>query len=246
MKAIILAAGRGSRMKNLTDECPKCLVELRGKPLLVWQLAALREAGIDEIAVVTGYKRELLANRGLTEFHNPRWAETNMVSSLACAQEWLQTEPCIVSYSDIFYSSQAVKSLMDCTAALAVTYDPNWLELWTQRFGDPLLDAETFRLNLDNTLAEIGNKPKSVQEVQGQYMGLLRFTPEGWAEVLRIRASLTSNECDQIHMTGTLQRVIEASRIAIAAIPYELAWGEVDSAEDLLAYQEAGASGTSR
>lgn len=62
--------------------------------------------------------------------------------------------------------------------------------------------------------------------------------------MLRIRASLTLNECDQIHMTGTLQRVIEASHIAIAAIPYDLAWGEVDSAEDLLAYQEADATGT--
>lgn len=245
MKAIILAAGRGSRMKNLTNDRPKCLVELRGKPLLDWQLAALREEGIDQIAIVTGYMRELLIDRGLVEFHNPRWAETNMVSSLACAQEWLQTEPCIVSYSDIFYSSQAVKSLMDCPASLAVTYDPNWLELWTQRFGDPLLDAETFRLNSDNTLAEIGNKPKSVQEVQGQYMGLLRFTPEGWAEVTRIRASLKPNEYDQMHMTGTLQRVIQRGRIAIAAIPYALVWGEVDSAEDLLVYQEPSASGAS-
>lgn len=243
MKAIILAAGRGSRMKNLTDECPKCLVELRGKPLLDWQLAALREAGANQIAIVTGYKRELLIDRGLVEFHNPRWAETNMVSSLACVQEWLQAEPCIVSYSDIFYSSQAVKSLMDCSASLAVTYDPNWLELWTHRFGDPLLDAETFRLNSDKTLAEIGNKPKSVQEVQGQYMGLLRFTPEGWGEVLRIRANLPSAECDRMHMTGTLQRVIEAGHIAIEAIPYELSWGEVDSAEDLAAYQEPSMPG---
>jgi len=238
MKAIILAAGRGSRMKNLTDERPKCLVELRGKALLEWQLKALHEAGISEIAIVTGYKRELLADRGLIEFHNPRWAETNMVSSLACAQEWLQAAPCIVSYSDIFYSSQAVKSLIDCSASLAVTYDPNWLELWTQRFGNPLLDAETFRLNSDNTLAEIGNKPKSVQEVQGQYMGLLGFTPEGWSEVLRIRADLLSAACDRMHMTGTLQRVIEAGNIAIAAIPYEFEWGEVDSAEDLRVYQE--------
>ena len=89
MKAIILAAGRGSRMKNMTDDRPKCMVELRGKPLLEWQLTALHEAGISEIAIVTGYKRELLANRAPMEFHNPRWAETNMVSSLACAQEWL-------------------------------------------------------------------------------------------------------------------------------------------------------------
>lgn len=243
MKAIILAAGRGSRMKNLTDERPKCLVEFRGKPLLEWQLEALREAGIDEIAIVTGYRRELLTYKGLAEFNNPRWAETNMVSSLACAHEWLQAERCIVSYSDIFYEASAVKSLMVSEARLAVTYDPHWLKLWEKRFGDPLLDAETFRLNTDGTLAEIGNKPKSVAEIQGQYMGLLLFTPVGWEEVLRIRAGLTSIECDQMHMTGTLQRVIEGSRIAIEAVPYELSWGEVDSAEDLMAYQEPGMPG---
>lgn len=236
MKAIILAAGRGSRMKDLTEERPKCLVELRGKALLDWQLEALRAAGITEIAIVTGYKRELLASRGMVEFHNERWAETNMVSSLACAQEWLQAEPCIVSYSDIFYSPMAVQSLMTCAASLAVTYDPNWLELWTQRFGDPLLDAETFRLTPEHTLAEIGNKPTSVDEVQGQYMGLLRFTPEGWAEVLRIRSGLTSEQCDKMHMTGTLQKVIDAGRVAIAAVPYIGEWGEVDSAEDLASY----------
>ena len=237
MKAVILAAGRGSRMKDLTEERPKCLVELRGKALLNWQLEALRAAGITDIAIVTGYKRELLANRGLVEFHNARWTETNMVSSLACAQEWLQTEPCIVSYSDIFYSPAAVQSLMACTASLAVTYDPNWLELWTQRFGDPLLDAETFRLTPEHTLAEIGNKPQSIDQVQGQYMGLLRFTPEGWSEVLRIRSSLSIAECDSMHMTGTLQRVIGAGKLKVAAVPYGGAWGEVDSASDLDAYQ---------
>lgn len=243
MKAIILAAGRGRRMKDLTDERPKCLVELRGKELLDWQLEALREAGISEIAIVTGYKRELLANRGVVEFHNPRWADTNMVSSLACAQEWLLAEPCIVSYSDIFYEASAVESLMVSAASLAVTYDPHWLILWEKRFGDPLLDAETFRLNSDQTLAEIGNKPKSAQEVQGQYMGLLRFTPDGWREVLRVRAGLSPAECDRMHMTGTLQRVIGAGHIAIEAIPYELSWGEVDSAEDLIGYQEPSMSG---
>ncbi len=237
MKAIILAAGRGSRMKSMTDDRPKCMVELRGKPLLEWQLASLREAGISEIAIVTGYKRELLANRAPVEFHNLRWAETNMVSSLACAQEWLQAEPCIVSYSDIFYDASAVESLMKSTANLAVTYDPQWLKLWERRFGDPLLDAETFRLRADCTVAEIGNKPQSVNEVQGQYMGLLRFTPVGWAEVVRIRSGLSSTECDRMHMTGTLQKVIEVGMIAIAAVKYEGPWGEVDSAEDLAQYE---------
>jgi L-glutamine-phosphate cytidylyltransferase len=236
MKAIILAAGRGSRMKHMTDNRPKCLVELHGKPLLEWQLAALNEAGISDVAIVTGYKRELLSNRTSMEFHNPRWAETNMVSSLVCAEDWLMNEPCLVSYSDIFYSSTAVKSLMDCSASLAITYDPNWLELWTQRFGDPLVDAETFGLTSRETLAEIGNKPTSVDEVQGQYMGLLRFTPKGWAEIIRIRSELSVQQCDNMHMTGTLQKIIESGVVDISAIPYEGEWGEVDSEDDLKHY----------
>jgi len=236
MKAIILAAGRGSRMNELTDERPKCLVELRGKTLLDWQLEALREAGIKEIAIVTGYKREMLANRGLVEFHNPRWAETQMVSSLAYAADWLQTGPCIVSYSDIFYAPSAVESLMNSTASLAVTYDPNWLQLWTHRFGDPLLDAETFRLTPEGTLIEIGNRPKTVDEVQGQYMGLLRFTPEGWAEVVRIRSTLSAEECDRMHMTGTLQMLIGSGLIPVHAVSYEGIWGEIDSEADLSVY----------
>lgn len=237
MKAIILAAGRGSRMKGMTDDCPKCLVELRGKPLLAWQLAALQEAGIKDIAIVTGYKREMLANRALIEFHNPRWESTNMVSSLACAQEWLLRDPCIVSYSDIFYDASSVLSLMNSPADLAVTFDPNWLALWQKRFGDPLIDAETFRLNSDGSLAEIGNKPKSLTEVQGQYMGLLRFTPTGWNELARIRSGLSNEQRDKMHMTGTLQKVIESGRVAVTAIPYEKEWGEVDSPDDLAAYQ---------
>ena len=237
MKAVILAAGRGSRMKSLTDERPKCLVELRGKTLLEWQLAALRGAGISEIAIVTGYKRELLADQGLVEFHNARWADTNMVSSLACADSWLQAQPCIVSYSDIFYSPAAVLSLMASKAALAVTYDPNWLELWTERFGNPLLDAETFRLTPANTLAEIGNKPTSVDDIQGQYMGLLRLTPDSWAEIVRLRSALTPAQCDKVHMTNTLQQVIDAGKIPIHALAYSEEWGEVDSSEDLFLYQ---------
>lgn len=237
MKAIILAAGRGSRMKDMTNDRPKCLVELRGRSLLDWQLMALREAGIREIAIVTGYRRELLADRGLVEFHNSRWAETNMVSSLACASEWLEKDACGVSYSDIFYDASAVSVLMSSSAKLAVTYDPNWRELWGKRFGNPLLDAETFRMDSNGALAEIGHKPRTVEEVEGQYMGLLRFTPAGWREIVRIREGLMPQECDRMHMTGTLQKVIEAGRVSVSAIPYTGAWGEIDSAQDLAAYQ---------
>lgn len=233
MKAILLAAGRGSRMKQLTDAKPKCLLELHGKSLLDWQLESLIAAGIEEIAIVTGYKRELLAQSGLVEFHNPRWAQTNMVSSLACAENWLQTGPCLVSYTDIFYQPKAVLELMGSHAPLAITYDPNWRQLWEERFDNPLSDAETFRIDGAGNLVEIGQSPIEIEAIQGQYMGLLRFTPEGWAEVSRIRAGLPRVQQDVMHMTGTLQMIIQAARLKIAAIAYHGIWGEIDTENDL-------------
>jgi len=237
MKAIILAAGRGSRMKDLTDDKPKCLVELNGKALIDWQLEALQSAGIDDIAIVTGYRREMIADRGKVEFYNKRWNDTQMVSSLSCAEEWLRTAPCIVSYSDIFYAHEAVVSLSNSPENLALTYDPNWLALWKQRFNDPLDDAETFKLNQDGTVKEIGAKPQSIEEIEGQYMGLLKFTPESWSEIVQLRSQLTPDERDKMHMTGTLQSLINRGNCAIKAIKYTGRWGEVDSYEDLVVAQ---------
>jgi len=158
MRATILAAGRGSRMKNLTESIPKCLLHFRDQSLLSWQLNSLHASGIKNIAIVTGYKRELLNHFDLVEFFNPRWTETNMVTSLFCAREWLLAEPCVVSYSDIFYLPEAIRILSQSPASLAITYDPQWLKLWKARFEDPLEDAESFKLRAPNILVEIGKK----------------------------------------------------------------------------------------
>lgn len=232
MKAIILAAGRGSRMKALTQDRPKCLVEYGGRPLLSWQLEALRSAGVEEIAVVTGYQREMMAGLGLREFHNPRWEETNMVASLACAEQWLAGGPCLVSYSDIVYERSAVEALLGSSWELTVAYDPDWLPLWQARFGDPLLDAETFRIDVSSRIREIGLKPSTVAEIQGQYMGLLRFSPAAWEAMRSMRAGLEPALRDRLDMTGALQRLI-LSGYAVHGLPVRCRWAEFDSAEDL-------------
>ena len=152
MRVIILAAGRGSRMKHFTEKGPKCLVNFRGKPLIEWQLAAIQAAGLTEIAIVTGYRNDLLSCYKLTQFHNKRWSETNMLASLKCAEKWLQTGPCIISYSDIFYETSAVHSLINSSAQLAITYDPNWLTIWKKRFDNPLFDAESFLIDSANQI----------------------------------------------------------------------------------------------
>ena len=237
MKAIILAAGRGSRMKRLTENRPKCLIKINGKTLLDMQLESLLACGIKDIAIITGYKQELLSGRGLVEFNNPRWAETQVLHSLTHADSWLFSEPCIVTYSDIFYATSAITDLIKNRADIALTYDQNWLNLWETRFGDPLIDAESFRLTSNNIITEIGKRPKTVDEIDGQFMGLLKFTPSGWNEVCRIRSHHTIKECDCMDMTYILQKIIEAGSIKVSGVAYTAIWGEVDFAKDLLIYE---------
>ena len=232
-RGIILAAGRGMRMGALTEEVPKCLLVAGGRRLLDWQLGSMRAAGILEIAIVTGYKAELLANEGTEQFHNDMWNSSDMVSSLKYASEWLENGPCIVSYSDIYYNPSAIAGLLSSTADLAVTYDPDWLHLWKRRFADPLSDAESFRLQRDGYLAEIGRKVDSVELIEGQYMGLTKFSAAGWATFADTVNMFPTASSATLQMTAVLQRIVELNFIPIEAVAYTGAWGEIDSASDL-------------
>jgi choline kinase len=238
MRGLILAAGRGSRMGTVGDNRPKCLVELDGRPLLGRQIAALRRGGVDEIGIVRGYRSDMLSFPGLTYFDNERWAETNMVMSLAAAALWLHAGPVIVSYADIFYRADVIQGLVNAPGALVISYDRDWQRLWTRRFSDPLSDAETFRVDASGQLQEIGGKTTWISDIEGQYMGLLKFTPSSWKAIEEILASLDPPVRDKLDMTGLLRRLIAAKTIAIATFGTNSQWGEIDNPGDVELYQD--------
>ena len=241
MKAIILAAGRGSRMKERTATLPKCLTELWGRTLLDWQLTALTEGGIKlrDIAIITGYKPESIRSRHkeLTYFHNAAWETTNMVSTLMEAADWLSKYDVLVSYSDIYYTKAAVEALTIAKADLALTYYTNFLELWQARFDDPLSDIESFKLTAESNLREIGQKANSLAEIEGQYMGLLKFTPAGFQEIQALLPKL-EKPLAKTDMTALLSFLITQG-LKIKAIPYDDVWLEVDTPEDLALYEKS-------
>ncbi len=237
MRGVILAAGRGSRMGTLGDDRPKCLVELGGRPLLDRQIAALRRGGVEEIGIVRGYRAEMLNSPGLSYFDNERWAQTNMVMSLAAASAWLRSGPVIVSYADIFYRGELVRALANASGALVISYDRAWRQLWTRRFADPLLDAETFRIGATGELLEIGAKTPRIEDIEGQYMGLLKFTPAAWSAVEALLAALDQPIRDRLDMTGLLRRLLAERKVPIATLATEGQWGEIDNQGDVTLYQ---------
>lgn len=243
--AVIVAAGRGSRLKPFTDHAPKCLLPFAGQRLIDWQLTALHANGLEHIGIVRGYLKETLTGFGLQTWDNARWNETNMVYSLLCARDaLLAADTVIVAYADIVYEPRHVAALLATKDDIAVTVDRNWLALWQRRFDDPLSDAESLRLNQDHAIVDIGRKVESLGEIQAQYMGLLKFSSHGMRLFVDYCDSL-GTAVETISMTDTLAGMLR-SGISIRGVPISGGWLEFDGAGDLSAYTRMHESGTLR
>lgn len=236
MRGLILAAGRGTRMGSETAARPKAMLVVGGRPLIDWQLEALRGAGIDEIAVVRGYRGAELAWDGPC-FENPRWAETSIAASLACAERWLAGGPTVVSYADIVYPADAVRSLVRAPGDLAITYDTRWLALWSRRFEDALSDAEALQLDADGRVRAIGGRARRVEDVAGQYMGLFKLSRAGAARLLARLRALPAAEADRVDMTALFDLLLRDGEV-LRGVPFDGWWCEVDRPADLALAQE--------
>lgn len=229
MRAIILAAGRGKRMGNLTETAPKGMLDLHGRPLIEWQLEAMKKTDITDIGMVTGYLSDTFTY-DIPRFKNQRWNQTNMLSSLLCADSWLNSHTFIVSYSDIIYTKEAIQKLKESQKDITITFDPSWLTLWKQRFDDPLSDAEVFKYE-NNMLIDIGGKAQNLYEIQGQYMGLLKFTPNGWKKIKDFLQNLSNDIIDKMDMTALL-KILLKNNFEISVVAINTPWCEIDSIND--------------
>jgi len=232
-RAIILAAGRGSRMKEHTKEKPKCLNILANDTLLNWQLRSLKAGGIEKVIVVKGYKANLIAGDFQTVTNN-RWSETNMVSSLFCVPQ--SKDNSIISYSDIVYQPEHVASLKEANGDIVITADLKWKELWDLRFENPLDDAETFQSN-GNKLIHIGGKTSDITEIEAQYMGLLKLTEVGWKKVREVYSTFSSDEKDKLDMTSMLNHLLDR-KIEVNIVFVNGGWCESDSYSDIEVYEK--------
>ena len=237
LKVIILAAGEGTRLRPYTLDRPKCMVEIDGVSLIDRQLEVLQSEGIDDIVIIGGYKSEMLKRGGIKLKVNARYFETNMVWTLFSAEEELEGDV-IVSYGDIVYSKNILKALINSKADIAVTIDKMWEGYWRERNENPLDDAETLKLRKDGTISEIGQKPSSLEEIEGQYMGLMKFSSEGVRQIKSAFHSsiesgkLLGKEVENSYMTDLLQFIVSNGG-KVTSVQIDEDWVEVDTVEDL-------------
>jgi L-glutamine-phosphate cytidylyltransferase len=237
IKVILLVAGEGKRLRPYTLDKPKCMVEIDGVSLIDRQLAVLKSEGLENIVMIGGYKSEMLERDGIKLRNNPRYFETNMVWTLFCAEDELDGDV-IVSYGDIVYSREVLKALLESKADIAVTIDKEWEGYWRARNEDPLDDAETLKLRENGTIEEIGQPPKSLDEIEGQYMGLMKFSIKGVSKIKDIfhkaikNGGLQGKGVENSYMTDLLQGVINSNYL-VTSVPVHGGWVEVDTVDDL-------------
>lgn len=250
MNALILAAGQGTRLRPLTDDCPKCLVELGGKSLLERQAAVLRRAGIQDITVVSGYRADQIAARGFATRVNPRYAMTNMVATLFSAADLMDSAlDLVICYGDIVYESRVLSSLLAVDAPVTVMIDRQWLRYWRLRLDDPLTDAETLKLGPDGRLRELGKKPRDYSEIEGQYMGLIKVRADHVQKFRQVYAAMDraalydGKDFDNMYMTSFIQYLIDQGW-DVRVAETDNGWLEVDSVSDLQRYEAMAADGS--
>ena len=239
MRALILAAGQGTRLRPLTNDRPKCMVELAGKPLLRHQVDAMRHEGIDDIHVVGGYLVDRLDAADLTVHVNPDYATTNMVYTMFNARDVFDgTQDVIICYGDIVFRPAVLRALLACDGALCLTADRDWLKYWSARMDDPLSDAETFRMDADGNVVELGNRPDGLDTVQAQYMGLFKVSADRAAaflaawDTMQSAIDASAETVNNIYMTAFIQGLIDAGW-TVPAVLVNNGWMEVDAASDL-------------
>jgi choline kinase len=254
MRMIVLAAGQGTRLRPLTDDRPKCLVELAGRPLLEWTLQTAHGAGIDDVVVVGGYRIDRLRTYPTRLLANPDFATTNMVRTLFSAEGEFG-DAFVMSYGDIAYTRDVLGRLLASDGEIAVAVDRAWYGYWRERFDDPLSDAETLDIDADGFITDIGRKPASLADIKAQYIGLVLFRGRG-VEGLRdayqaARAQDAAGgkpfggprSLDGLYMTDLLQGLIGRGA-RLKAVEIYRGWVEIDSARDLaVAERIVGAGG---
>ena len=234
-QALILAAGRGSRLREHTANQPKCLLPLAGRPLLHWTLDALTRSGIERSAIVTGWQAAALEGLGSQRIHNPDWAHTGTARSLLCADAFLGQGTTLVVYGDGAYSSRVIGAVMRAPACdLLVPGDRHWQSLWQARFDDPLQDAESWRSE-GARLIDIGARASDISTIGAQFMGLLRITAAGWwklrACLHRWQDSDGADYLDRLDTTTMLARLLFETG-PLPCLELDGGWVEIDTERD--------------
>ena len=239
-KALIIAAGLGSRLKKHTENLPKCMLDFGGKTLLQRQLDAYKKNSITDISVIRGYKKEKIKYKGLKYFENTDYKNNNILNSIFYAEDFINGN-IIISYSDILFDSTVVKRLLKSNHDISVVVDIDWRGYYVGRKDHPISEAENVIFNSNNEVEKIGKINTGNEEVHGEFIGMIKLTDRGaqiFKEHFHRLKKIYWNKPFQrakifqkAYLTDFIQELVDIG-IKVHCVIIESGWKEIDTVED--------------
>ncbi len=231
MRAIILAAGPGSRIETLFPNLPKCLIQVDGVTLLEHQVAALRSCGVQEIVVVKGFQHEKIQLPGLKYYLNARWDATNILASLVEASKEI-AGPVIILYSDILFEADVVKRLLESKADISIGVLIDRKVAFESRDPRALQDLELVSFDGNNEAESIGKKSYGKHSNIGQFIGMMYLTEKGARVLSRHLARVAHDPAfPRLSLCDLLDRMVQLG-VKVNTSIVEKGWLEINSQED--------------
>ena len=256
VRAVIIAAGSGKSLLPLTEDRPKCMLDIKGRTILERQVDTLRACGVQDIAVVRGYRKEEVTVPGLRYFDNDRYEETGECVSLFAAAPVLSGRVLFL-YSDILFERSVLERLLRAEADCAVVVDRAWVDqrdrlLPLSKPLDLVVTEQAPAAGLraltsggDDTLVTVGARV-APDRANGEFIGMALFS-EGGTQALRhawdeARAAgggrfHEADSAEHAAFTDLLQELVARGERVHCVDVYK-GWLEVDTFED---YQRAWA-----
>jgi choline kinase len=235
MKAVILAAGRGTRIRSVHGEHPKCLIEVDDTTILDHQLDALAMAGVNEVAIVVGYEEQQIiahvnARRLLTQrirfIENPGFAITNNIYSLWLALDWLRDDSFIVLNADVIFDPEILDLAMRPQAPISMIVDPLWRD-------------ETMKVIIVDDHVTKMNKRISREEFSGTYLGITVFSKSIQTRFFRkMRDVIAAGRVNEFFNVAVQELANEGVPVGYTSTD-GLPWAEIDDPVDLMFAQRS-------
>ena len=240
MKAIILAAGKGTRLGQITEKKPKCLLRIGKTNILDIQIKQFLNNNIEQIFVVSGHCSEQIQSKQITKIDNREYDTTNMVYSLIKARKYLDDDV-IISYGDIIYNDSILSGLISDESKDLVVSDINWRQYWIERYNSFEIDIESFKTK-NGKLVEIGQKCDPADNIDGRYIGLMKFSKATIRKILEIWDrdfeeysnkiwKTTKKYIHESFMTDMLQELINEG-VSLNVYEINNQWCEIDTMKD--------------
>jgi L-glutamine-phosphate cytidylyltransferase len=185
MRPIVIGAGRGSRLGNQTEEIPKTLVPVMGRPMLDWILDALEEGGFQrrDVVFISGYREDVVRARypEFTYVRNDNWQNNNILLSLLYAREYLQNG-FVSTYADIVYRGKVVRDLVQAPGSMVLACDTDWRRRYRDRSQHPESDGEKMLAEGERVIQL--SRTIEPERASGEFIGVAKFSADGTREFL--------------------------------------------------------------